>query len=174
MTKPIGLDQFIPVPLAELEKALFINEHALEEACQRQADAFWRVSKQLAYAISERDQAELIVSETEALVEYEFRQAVPSDEKVTNPEVKAAVNLDKRVKHIRREYLRFKKLADDLGALKEAFQQRSYMLREMVKLHLASYYGEIEQREPNNYRGLRNMRAEIARDGMNRQRKERT
>lgn len=132
-------------PIAELEKGLRIDENALDEAHLQHADAFYRVSKQLAYLVSQRDAAKQAVEDEEAEADQRIRLDAVSVEdpkaKITAVEIAALIRLEPSVKKARNRYLSLNGSVNELSALKEAFQQRSYMLSGLTSLYSANYFG---------------------------------
>jgi hypothetical protein len=128
---------------ADLEKLLRIDRNALDEACIIQPDAFYRVAKRLALAISQRDQASMRLKETEAEVDGDIRhEAAVHDEKVTDKAVEARKRIDKKVLDAQDAYHEISNEVGRLTALKEAFQQRSTMIKAMIELHITGYYSD--------------------------------
>jgi hypothetical protein len=142
--------------IEELEKGLLIDEHALDEALLRQPDAFYRVSKRLAIAISERDYAKQALEEEEARADAHIRESAALEskgdkkEKLTGPEVKALVALDKDVLRASKQLLHLRAQVGMWQALKEAFNQRSYALKDLVTLHAMGYFGETGNSRATN------------------------
>ena len=129
----------------ELERGLRIDEHGLNEALVEQPDMFYRVSKALAMEISRRDHAKQALADAEADADLAVRaRAIAMEEKVTETEVKSRVRSDASVRTAIAEHLRLCETVGKLAALKEAFQQRSYALKELVGLYLANYYSASE------------------------------
>lgn len=130
-------------PIAELEKGLRIDENALDEAHLQHADAFYRVSKQLAYLVSQRDAAKQAVEDAEAEADQDIRRTAAKHDnaKITVGEISAMIRLDPDVKKARDRYLTLSASVNELSALKEAFQQRSYMLSGLTSLYSANYFG---------------------------------
>jgi len=149
--------------LAQFERALRIDRHALDDALEKQPDVFYRVANALALAISRRDLAKTRLQETEAEAEHEFRRsAARSGDKITEGEVKNAVRLDKGVQARQAKLHKLNTEVGQWGALKEAFTQRSYAIKDLSALYIASYYGDIAGDAAN-----KNARAKHAREAMN-------
>lgn len=141
-----------PDSIAELETGLRIDQNALDEALQFQPDMFYRVSKQLTLLISRRDYAKQELSEIQAEVSQEIRESAEIDTKDKKPktkigvaEVDALVTLDKDVKKAHQALLELTREVGELTALKEAYTQRSYALKDLVALHIANYYSDSSQ-----------------------------
>lgn len=138
--------------LVGLEQALQIEEHALDEALMTQPDAYYRVSRQVALTTSLRDEAKQALQEIEARIDLGVRrEAYDNEDRVTEKEVEAR-------KRVHRDVIAARNTLNDLEshllecvALKEAFQQRSYMLREMVQLHISRHYSGTEETPRNRY-----------------------
>lgn len=151
--------------IEELEQGLEIDEHALDEALQRQPDLFYRVSKQLAIMTSRRDAAKQAIQNAEAEVELEIRQNLGKrDEKLTDKAVAARVRNSGKVKKAMASYLVLNGAVMQFTALKEAFQQRSYALKSLADLHMASYFQTESISDVSNRH--KTMRAERVRSKM--------
>jgi hypothetical protein len=150
--------------VADLEEALAIDEHALDEALIRQPDAFYRVSKMLAIMASRRDAAKQALQEEEAYADERARSSIPDGEKVTETSIKSLVRLDKQVLTANDKLLKLSRETALLQALKEAFQQRSYVMKDLVSLYVANYFGDASGGRSEN--SLRTRRAEENRTAM--------
>lgn len=137
--------------LEELEAGLLIDKNDLDEELIRHPDLFYRVSKELTMLTSRRDAAKQEIAAVEAEADARARRAMrKGDEKVTEPEVKARIRLDKDVEDAYRVH---QDLARDVGlfsALKEAYQSRSYVIKDLVQLWIANYYGDKAERHTRN------------------------
>jgi hypothetical protein len=150
--------------VADLEEALAIDEHALDEALIRQPDAFYRVSKKLAIMASRRDAAKQALQEEEAYADERARSSIPDGEKVTETSIKSLVRLDKKVLDANDTLLKLSRETALLQALKEAFQQRSYVMKDLVSLYVANYFGDASGGRSETQ--LRTRRAEENRTAM--------
>ena len=163
MTQPDLYDQ--------LEAALLIDEHALDEAIEQQPDLFFRCSKQLALLESRRDAAKQALMDEEAKVDTDLRaKARKNDEKITNDEIKAQTRLMPAVKKAVLTYLDLSQQASLYEVLKESFKQRSYALGHLVDLYVAGYFGGLSQNRTSD--GMVEHRHAQARGEMNRVRRE--
>jgi hypothetical protein len=151
-------------PIETLEEALAIDEHALDEALIRQPDAFYRVSKKLAIMASRRDAAKQALQEEEAYADERARSSIPDGEKVTETSIKSLVRLDKKVLDANDTLLKLSRETALLQALKEAFQQRSYVMKDLVSLYVANYFGDASGGRSETQ--LRTRRAEENRTAM--------
>lgn len=159
------------LPIEDLEPGLAIDEHALEEALQQQPDLFYRVSKALALLISERDEAKMELQTVEAEIDMEIRrEAMDNDEKVTVGEVEARRRIHKKVVAANLRLIDFNKQVGQYSALKEAFQQRSYVLKSLSELYIANYYGDVQS--SSGTRHMRDATAEATREDIGRRRRE--
>lgn len=147
----------------ELQRGLIIDENKLEEACRDQPDKFWHVAKALALAVSRRDAAQDALKDEEADTDIEYRAtAAKAGEKTTEAEIKNAVRQSKSVRALREQLAEFDRQVNLLEALKESWSQRSYALKELVQLHISSYYGDVDQQ--NSERILRHRDADRAKN----------
>lgn len=133
--------------IEDLEAALLIDEHALEEACREQPDFFYAVAKLLALETSRRDGAAHALKDVEAVADQQIRDdAEKMVAKVTEKEVESLKRTDPNVLAARNKLMELERRVGTLTALKEAWTQRNYMLRQLVDLHTAAYYGDVQQR----------------------------
>jgi hypothetical protein len=168
--QPTELDR-----IAELEEGLQIEEHALDEAIQEGPDLFYEVSKEYALTISRRDAMKQTIDELKAEADIEIRrEGRDNGDKVTEKEIEARIRAHKPVVKAYSEYLRLSELAGQLGALKEAYQQRSYALKELSNLWVAGYFGNTDeiQSKPRQSVG-RDRQAEVNRRAMSDERRRR-
>ena len=127
----------------EMQAGIQIDPHGLDDAVMQQADLFFRVSERLAITISRRDQAKDNLKTTEAEVESIVREDAEQEEKkMTEAAIKNAVSLHRDVKEAQRDLNDLNSHVGLLQALRDGYSQRSYMLRELVALYLAKYYGD--------------------------------
>lgn len=126
-----------------LEGALSINENELDEACAAQPECFYRVAKEYAVAVSKRDLAKQCLAEISAEVDTQLRhEAEKTKERITEEQIKSRKALDDDVVEAQRILLELNTKVGEWSALKEAFEQRSYALKDMVSLWLGNYYGD--------------------------------
>lgn len=156
-------------PVSELEAALAIDENALNEALIQQPDAFYRVSKKLALKASQRDAQKQALQEEEAYADERARESIPDGERITDTAVKAIVRLDKKVLEANSLLLKLNREVGLLQALKEAFSQRSYVMKDLVSLYVANYYGDSSGGRSETH--LKNKRADENRTAMGEERR---
>lgn len=127
--------------LAELQQQLAIDKSVLDDEVIRQPVLFYTVSEHLTDAIAERDAAKEDLNATDAELDAKWRRAAAkAGEKATETMIVRKVQTDPKHEKAFDAWLDAKTKADKLLALKEAFQQRSYMLRDLVSLYSANYY----------------------------------
>lgn len=128
---------------AELEAALPINEHALEECSRKHPEILYAVAKKLALAISRRDAAKKELKELCADTNMEFRRAADREsEKITEKALDTMVEAEADVREKVRQVGALDEQVGLLFALKEAFQSRGNMIEVLVRLYLGNYYSE--------------------------------
>ncbi len=158
--------------LADLEKGLSIDEHGLDESCQMQPELFYQVSKRLALQTSRRDAAKQYLSEVEAIADKEIRERFNEGKdkaKPTEREIEARKIRHPQVKEAQRQLLKLNYSMAQLTALKDSYQQRSYVLKSMIELFLSNYYGEISA--TGNERDIKERKAHTAKKAMNEMRR---
>jgi uncharacterized membrane protein YheB (UPF0754 family) len=127
--------------VAEFKKYLQIDKHALDECVMQQPHLFFQVSEAFMQAAAKRDALKEELAVVDAKLDAEVREDLEkSDIKITEAKVKSNIGTDKRHEAAFRKYIAAKEHADVLMALKDAFQQRSYMLRDMVQLYATNYF----------------------------------
>lgn len=123
------------------EGVLQIDKHNLDEALMNQAEIYHQISTDYVGATSRRDEAYSEIKDIDSRLYQEIREElIESGEKATEAMVQNAVLAHDEHQVAVQEHLSAKTEADHLGALKEAFHQRSYMLRELVNLYVSGYY----------------------------------
>lgn len=127
--------------LSDLQQQLAIDKSVLDDEVIRQPVLFYNISEQLTDAIAERDAAKEELNSTDAELDGTWRRKLnKADSKVTEKMVSNCVQTSVEHEKAFNAWLTAKTRADKLLALKEAFQQRSYMLRDLVSLYSANYY----------------------------------
>src|SRR4029077_6337613 len=117
----------------DLEDGLRIDQDDLANACLQQPDLFYRVAKQLAICMSQRDAASQAVKEEEAAADEAIRaDAAKQGVKTTEKEIESLKLKDESVITARNSLLDSTREVGMWLALKEAFQQRSYVLKDLV------------------------------------------
>ena len=154
----------------DLEEMLKIDAHALEDEVGMQSDLFYRVGEKLALAVSRRDEAKQDLQDIEAETELSIRKKSSEDGvKMTVDEVKATVRTDRNVRNAQIKLFRLTEITSKLTALRDAFAQRSSMLKKMVDLYVTNYYTNSEYKTSDS--AVRNSRAERARKDMDKARR---
>ena len=131
------MDEF----LNEYREYLKIDRTDLESALLQQADLWFRVAEEHAKAVSIRDQAYENIKQTDAKLNKEIRSEYEAEGvRVTESAINAAVLTHPEHVEAVETYLEAKQRADKLAALKDSFQQRSYMLRELTQMFLHGHF----------------------------------
>src|SRR5690348_14596091 len=126
----------------EKHKALLaIDKSALDEEISTQPSLFYAVAEGFIEAAAERDACKEELTTVDAQLDGQVRMVLAStEEKVTEAMVKNAVQTHKDHQAAFDTYMEAKTKADLFGAMKEAFAQRGYMLRDLAQLYVSSYY----------------------------------
>jgi hypothetical protein len=128
---------------AQLKDGLNIDIDNLDFALIKQPNQYFHVAQQHALAISRRDKLDHEMDVLKASLDREIRlEAIKTGEKITESQIKAAIERDKEHRALMFEYLYAKREADQWLALKDSYQQRSYILKDLVSLHVSGYFGE--------------------------------
>lgn len=138
-----ALEQDLVKFIAEHSDRIPIDEHSLIEMQGIQTDSYFEVGQRLALEVSRKDAAKQFLGLVKARVEDGIRtDAKESGEKVTEGTVASRVALDSEVIEAENIVLDAERAMRELTALKDAFQQRSVMLRDMAALWIAGYYSD--------------------------------
>jgi hypothetical protein len=132
----------LPLTLADLQDNLAIDKSVLDDEVIRQPVLFYTVSEMLVDALAERDAAKEELGSVDADLDGIWRRKLAKDGKTKVTEAMVANHVQLSAEHEKAfaTYLTAKTKADRLTALKEAYQARSYMLRDLVALYSANYY----------------------------------
>lgn len=137
---------WVPVvaTLAEIQQQLVIDKSVLDDEIIRQPMLFYMVSELFTTALAERDALKEELQAVDADLDFQWRKRLSKDKtaKVTETLIKNHVQTSDAHERAFNAWLDAKTKADRLQALKDAFQQRSYMLRDLVSLYSANYYEE--------------------------------
>jgi hypothetical protein len=165
--KPKGVSDFI----TDMEDELQIDENLLEDELKKQPELRNDVGKELAYAVSRRDQAKHSLKEAEAMCAKEYRDTARREqEKVTEKEIENAVILDEQVNKAKRDLVKAELEVNLLEALRDSFKDRGYALGRLVDLWLERYYDRDGARGSEN--DLRNARATRVQETLKKQYRE--
>jgi hypothetical protein len=125
----------------DLEAALRIDPDDIDDCLVEQPGLFYYVAEAVSLANSQRDTAKLELEEAVAELDQQFRKtALAEKEKLTEAAIENRIKTAPRIKGLQRDYLEARTKADHCAALKEAYQQRSFMLRELVAMQLAQLH----------------------------------
>lgn len=137
----------MPYSLEELHQGLAIDKLALDDEVIRQPTLFYQVSEQLTAAIAERDAAKEELANVDASLAQKWRKHLSKDGKrATDTMVAHCVQTSEQHEEAFTQWLSAKTKAEKLLALKDAFHQRSYMLRDLVTLYSANYFEDASMK----------------------------
>lgn len=141
----------MPIDVDEFRQYLIIDKFALDDALKEQPSLLFQVSEAFESALARRDALKDQVSTVEAEVDVDIREsAAKTKEKVTEPQIKHLIATDHGREQAYKAYAEARALAGRLGALKEAFKERGYMLREMCSLYVSNYFEQASSRPTQN------------------------
>jgi len=131
----------------EMAERLKINRDALDQELIEQPQLFWQVSERYLWAVSIRDARKEELEQTRARISLDIRSvSAKAGEKTTEAGILALVQTDSRALEVKEAYTKAVEEAARWAALKEAFSQRAYILRDLASLYVAGYFGEISVR----------------------------
>jgi hypothetical protein len=133
--------------ISDLQEQLAIDKSVLDDEVIRQPVLFYSVSEMLTDALAEKDGAKEDLAVVDADVAFKIRKGLSKGTaRVTDKVVESHVLTSPEHEKAFTAYLNAKTRADKLTALKDAFQQRSYMLRDLVSLYSANYFEDASVR----------------------------
>src|SRR5262245_41446394 len=116
----------------DFENQLKIDRHRLDDALIEQGQLFYQVSHAYRLAVSVRDATKARMRSLESQLRTEAREELQRDEeRVTEAMVAKSVELNPAYKKLRLRLLAETQEADLWLALKEAYVQRSYVLKDL-------------------------------------------
>lgn len=127
----------------ELEDSLKIDRNALDEELIQHSQLFHTVSESAVLAAAERDQAKEELDSVYASEDKEVRlnwEEVSDGLKMTETTVANAAKSSTAYKEALETYQEKRLHAAQWLALKDAFHQRGYMLRELCGLYMSEYF----------------------------------
>lgn len=156
-----------------LENDLAIDENALDEAWQNQAESYYKIAKITALIVSRRDAAKQNLKIEEARADRDIRHmAAQAGDKIAAAEVSKLVDLEKPVMRANEQLLALQHAVLVTQALCTAFEQRGKALNGMSSLYTTSYFqrnsavgGEHRVKDYEAERNRRGMAEERRRRG---------
>ena len=125
----------------ELRHKLRIDKHALDDEVEHQPELYGEVAEAAALSKSQIDSLEEQIKELEADLDTQARADAENEgDRITENAIKAIIASDRDRKEMVIKLLDARHLQRRLDALTTSFRHRSYALRDMVDLFLASYY----------------------------------
>lgn len=156
--------------LETLKEGLAIDQHDLDSSLLEQPQNFYHVAQAVSLWTSRRDAAKQALALLEAKFEKDIRHdAEIAKEKITVSEVESEKRMDKAIQAAQTELLKYNHTVASFSNLKEAYQQRGYVLKELVSLYTVSYYA-VNQSQGSVGPGARDRAAEEGRQAMHRER----
>lgn len=135
---------------AQYREMLLIDQEDLEGCLVSQVQTFWDIASKHVEAQAHRDGLKLKIEELHAALDQQFRaEAATKDGKTTEAGLAQRIKDDADMRGLRDDHLAASRTSDEWSAMKEAFYQRGYMLRELVQLALKkmAIEGDIQSTE---------------------------
>lgn len=151
MIRPRTLSQKEPSDYDMLRARIKIDRDALDKSVEEQAQVFLEVCDKHVHALSRRDEARDKLARRDAEIARDTRQkGEKSGARITEANVNDSVMLHPDHIMISAELAELKKQSDLWGVLRDAFDQRMRMIRELVNLYAMGYYGSAGTVAPRN------------------------
>jgi hypothetical protein len=126
--------------LDEYKEYLLINKNDLDSALVEQSTLYYRIGEAYAAVISYRDLEKSRLEEVRAEIDQMIR--AESSIKLTETQVANRILSHDHYIDAQERLASWKLLADKWVALRDAFNQRAYALRDLVSLYSMGYYTE--------------------------------
>lgn len=124
-----------------LRASVKIDKEALDDEIVKQPTLFLQAADICALAMSRRDEAKAELDQTYASVCDTIRtKAAAANEKMTEAKLEALATTDEAFVEATEKFLRLKKKADEAYNLRESYDQRGKMLKELVNLFISGYW----------------------------------
>lgn len=137
--------------LEMLKARLAINEDNLDKELIEQPNLFYYVGKFCAAAIFERDKKDNEIDTFQAKLDRDIRNnAISNSERITETQIKSTILRNEPYLRHLSEMNELKRMVNEWTALRDAYQQRSYVLLKMVDLYVSGYYGQVTGRTERN------------------------
>lgn len=150
----------MPLTREQLERRIKINKNDLDTELVEQADLYYNAGIDYVQKMSEAAYLSELGDKVRAKLDQAVRESHADDEKKpTETAIKAEIDAhpDWR-KHVSKA-LEANKARDFAQALKEAYQQRSYALKDLAALYMAQYYSTDSVTENNKHAREANLRS---------------
>lgn len=122
----------------DVREGLRIDRDDLDGCLIEQPDAYWRAAEAHVQARAALDAAKLELDELTARQDKAIRlDAERCEKKITEAAIQQEIRLDPKHREARQKVLDLTKQVELAQALKDAYSQRSFMLRELVALLIA-------------------------------------
>lgn len=156
----------------KFKKRLSIDKNALDDALIQQPDLYSEIGEKTVAAKSYVDSLDTRLKELRAELDANIRQdAHENEEKITEAVVANRILLTPTYKKLQRRFASWRQVADTWTVLKEACQQRSYVIKDLVALYNAEYYTVTSISSDRD--SVRDARASDAREALAERRRER-
>lgn len=124
-----------------LKAQLRIDKHDIDNEIERQPSLFFDVSREVTAAAARRDYLKEELQRIDAKLDGKYRRrAVKQSTKYTEAQIAHMIALDDDHIAASNALIDAREHADTMQALKESFNQRSYMLRDLASLFVANYF----------------------------------
>lgn len=125
----------------QLRERIKINKNDLDSELVNQADYYYQAGMDHATKASRLAYLDEEGERLRAVLDKKIRLESADDEKKpTETQIKSRIDSTSKWQEHIKLYLEAKQEAAESLALKEAYSQRSYALKDLVQLHLAQYY----------------------------------
>lgn len=152
-----------------LRDRLRIDKSQLDREVSEQPVLFYSAAEAYEDAVAERDTLKEALESVDAELDGVVRAKLDGKhDKITEAMVKSGIQLSPKHEKAFASFLEAKTRASKLEAMKDAFKQRGYMLRDLASLYVSSYFEQSSIRGTNStdravYEGQRERLAQARR-----------
>lgn len=125
----------------DFEARLQIDRNNLDQELVEQPELYYRICEQYALAVSHRDQLHDGYKEVQAGLNIRLRRKMEEKgDKVTVAGLDAAVASHAKFLEAKAEHAEAAKEAELWVAMKDSFQQRAWVLKDLTQLYISGYF----------------------------------
>jgi hypothetical protein len=145
------------ITVEEARRGLVIDTKRLDEELRFQPEIFYEVATRAVTIASERDELKDSKDRTwSSRFISEKMEGKIDGKQLSDKTAETFADVSEEVKEATKKFLEKKKEADEWLVLKESYQQRSVMLKELCGLQNSGNYGEVvRSKEESKYEKLR-------------------
>lgn len=129
----------------EARGLLIIDKNRLDVVCETHASTYGDIAVSLANAINDRDALKDELETLYAEIDSSIRAEHSGEKGWTEARIENVVAMDADYIEVKIKYNSLNAEVNEWAALKEAFSQRGYMIRELCEIYKTGYFNTIPE-----------------------------